>query len=933
MNRKQAYGFSLTLLAASVLLSACGGGGSSGSSSQTVSGVVTDPAIQGARVSLLDTNGQKVGDSVVSGADGSFTLSGVPNGSLATYSLQAQGGVDTATGESLRNVALNLSLKHYAEGEYGSVVVSPLTTLLGSDGDQQALATELGIDAANVLANPADSTALMQASMKLMLMRQAGHSFTDINTMLSGQDGVNSADLDSMSDTAARERLANYFALLEGAADNPALAKAYQQALIQRTIQASMAEDIAKLETPDVGLIAGNIQSLADHLQSNAPASRGYLLADDVVSTISAGNGFLTAEELNTTEFDASRFAIKLVDLDASFADTLKLAFYSVDNPLTGNEQLVVHDASTGEQKVVKTDIILGNRAFVFSGQQEGDKTVFAGREYGIFLDPSQSKETRTAPDGRGGTFEYTFYTNNTFKRYEIANPANEAVIYDADMLPQALKDQQMKVLAGDYTLFNNIADAANSYVELKAFESLPDTLRGEQNSQLLHVPVVVRLRDAAMTQGHLIRILKDDEGKSAAVLKFFEAVHKKGVYPTGDDNRMRLQRCSADLGSCTDVTAAGGLGDGKFFFQAENDTYVYMAKNGTDVLYAYHKADNTLSEVTGARYPASFNHKIHTLASQAAHGSGEALLSGFSNLSGSQSTLSDGENAYVRINYDGDATDPVGKYTFLGNIHVYKHSQILKLTGTTAVKMFDNGDGVDHADDSDAENVVGHANLVAVSNGRLFIEIGNYEAGNGGTCEPSARGGYGCSSVYYGYLNTDSSERTELDAILHEKQLLRYFVSRRIAPYAVGDKLYISLYQDSTQPYVFNLYEYDLSSPDTPLSTTAGRTYFTKTAQRDNGIYEGSVLSWDGATGVLSNLSTNTQLGVINNGSVIPGSPAINSVSGQTSGVPVAGIGNLFALKGDPGGHRFYLVAGDVNAENGMEYVDQVPFSSWLYE
>jgi len=709
-------------------------------------------------------------------------------------------------------------------------------------------------------------------------------------------------------------------------------------------VRVVLKDQMEAMTAPDNTTIDSNLNALGEHLLANMPNGHSQLSQDDVVATISSSGQLIAVDvpsdeddenpngNINNPAFDATRYTVKLVSLDASFSDTLKLAFYNVDNPLTGNDQLVVHDATTNTQKVVKTDIILGNKAFVFDGHTEGDKEVYDSRKYGILLDPSQSKETRTGPDGRGGTFEYVFYLDNAFKRYNIANPAEEALIYGSSMFPQSLSDQGMTAVAGDYTLFNNINDADNSYVELKVFESLPDTLKGELASSLLHAPIIVRLADSAMVQGHLISIVKGADGKTAGVLSFYEAVHKSGVYPEGDENRTRLQLCQPDLMVCNDVTAVGGLGDGKFFFQGENDTYVYMAKNGTDILYAYNKTDNSLSEVTGVSYPATFNHKIHTIAS-AAHGSGEALRSGFSNLSGSTKSLSDGENAYVRINYDGDAIDPVGSYRFLGDIHVYKHSQILKLTGTTGVKMFDNGDGIDHADDSDAENVVGHANLIAVANGRLYVEIGNYEAGNGGTCTPSSSG-YGCSSVYYGYLNTGSMGTTELDTILKPKALLRYFVSRRISPYALGGKLYISTFVDSSQPYVFTLDEYDINNPSTPLNTITGRTYFIKSAQRDSGVFEGSVLSWDGSTGLLTNLSTGITMGTVNGaGSVIAGEPAINSVSGLTTGVPVAGIGNLFALKADPGGHRFYLIAGDVNTANGMEYVDQVPFSSWLYE
>lgn len=927
----------------SLLLTACGGGSDSGNNNdntadvqpttfQVIKGVVSDPEIKNATVKLIKISDGSIIGKTSSANDGSFVFSNAPVGNLSGYRLVSFGGVDTGTGENLKGVELTSALSLYDEGQYSAIAITPVTSLVSTKSAAKIVGEQLGLSSADLGANPTSSVTLMKVSMKLMMLRKEGQNFADIAVGLNGKDGINANDLGASLSEVARSRLIRYFSLLDMANSQAALKSAYQEALVRRTVRLSLGEAIAGLETPAPNMINSNLHSLASHIKNHLPNGTDYLTSDDVVATISAGNGFLTAEDLNDPEFDVTRFSVKLVDTYAVFSNTLKIAMYAVDNPLTGNEQLVVHDATTGKQKVIKTDVILGNRAFVFDGHIDGNKTVYDSRKYGIFLDPSQSKEKRTGPDGRGGVFEYVFYFNNVFKRYDISNPSSETVIYSSDLFPKALKDQQINVLDGDYTLHNNISDADYSYVELKVFDKLPDPLKGEKSSAILHAPIIVRLSDSTMIQGHYVHTLKSpDNGKTSGVLSFFEAVHKKGSYPSGSTNRQRLQLCKPDLSRCSDITVAGGLGDGKFFYQAENDSYVYMAKDGTDVLYAYDKVNQRLSTVTGAKYPAKFNHKIHNI-SGATHGSGEALKSGFSNLSGQVATLSDGGDAYLKINYDGDATDAVGQYKFLGDIHVFKHTQIIKLTGTTAVKMFDNGDGIDHADQSDAEDVVGHANLVAILNDRLIVEIGNYEAGNGGSCSPDSFG-YGCSSVYYGFLSSQSINKTELDTIFQPKALLRYFVSRRVAPYALGNKLYVSTYVDSSKPYVFDLTEYNIA--DLSISQSLqGRTYFTKTAQRSNGIYEGTVLSWNGATGILENLSTGQNMGLINGtGSAIPGDPAINSVSGLTSGAPVAGIGHLFALKADPGGHRFHLVAGQVNETKGLEFIDQVPFSSWIYE
>jgi len=72
----------------------------------------------------------------------------------------------------------------------------------------------------------------------------------------------------------------------------------------------------------------------------------------------------------------------------------------------------------------------------------------------------------------------------------------------------------------------------------------------------------------------------------------------------------------------------------------------------------------------------------------------------------------------------------------------------------------------------------------------------------------------------------------------------------------------------------------------------------------------------------------------VLGNAQTLSGeNPALNSVFGRTSGVPLSGIGNLYALRGHNGNHRWRLFAGEVGLGSGLVYVDQVPTSAWLYD
>lgn len=673
----------------------------------------------------------------------------------------------------------------------------------------------------------------------------------------------------------------------------------------------------------------------AETIAGSQPNSFEVNVSDDLsfsLSDILVGNQTYRADVAfveESAEFKAT--GISPINTQAVFSESLNTVYYNLANPETGNDQLVVYDAKKNQHTVVKTDVILGRHNFVFGGVKVGDKTVYQSRKYGIFLDPAKENESRTAPDGRGGEFEYSFYFDNAFKRYDTDNPSAEALIFDSTMLSQTLKAQGLKVMEGEYQLFNTITDPDNSYVEIKAFETLPDVLRGESASSLLHAPILIRLSDGKHTNAHFVATLKDSKAKVTQVLSFYDAVHKKGVYPAGDENRQRLQLCQTDLSNCQDVGAIGSDADGRFFYQTETTNYIYLAKDGSSSFFAFNKASHALAKVTGAEFPAVFNHKIHVVASDLGHGGEVESLSNFSSLSGMNNSVSEGENAFLAINYDLDTIDPVGEYKFLGDIHIYKHGQIVKFNGLTGEKMFDNGDSIDHADDSDNEKAEGHINLIAVSNNRLLLEIGNYDGVSAkGSCQPDENGYY-CSSLQYGYLNIDTKNALNMDGTLYSMPALKFFTARRIAPFAVNDNLYISLLASeggAGTSHQYTLQTHSLSDLG-KISESTGRTYMTRSAKRSNGINEGEVLAWDGATNILTNLTRNITLGNVNNST----GSAITSTFGRTTGIPIAGIGNLFALRADPGEHQWYLIAGEVDKENGLETVDHVPLSSWLYE
>lgn len=141
----------ITLLSALFLLLAAGcGGGSSGggsddpggSNTQTISGIVTDPAITGAQVEI-----RKISDDTIvntCGVAGNLLCRRFTNDAgvfsfvvpssfdFSLYYIETHGGVDTETGISFESISLRAPLNAFS-GNADGIVVSPLTSLITSN--------------------------------------------------------------------------------------------------------------------------------------------------------------------------------------------------------------------------------------------------------------------------------------------------------------------------------------------------------------------------------------------------------------------------------------------------------------------------------------------------------------------------------------------------------------------------------------------------------------------------------------------------------------------------------------------------------------------------------------------------------------------------------------------------------------------------------
>lgn len=595
--------------------------------------------------------------------------------------------------------------------------------------------------------------------------------------------------------------------------------------------------------------------------------------------------------------------------------------FYKVVNPETGHYQVVRYNPNTHKEEVFSSisNVILGNRIFIMSAAKDADKTVYKKREYAIFLDPNASKEVRNyLPTGATTATEYTFYTDNILKRFDPNNPNNQSVIFSSESLPAQLKSAGLKAIGDSQELYLNETDIDNSYVELRAFERLPDTLKGELSDQIKNTYLTVRLSDGKVTQGRTVQpIVNPQTGATESVLVNYLAVSADGVYPADQAQAKRLQSCVPDLSTCKDVSGATG----DYYFLAQNSAYLYLAKQGSTTLYAYDKEKNNLVELKGVTYPTTFDAKKHLLKFAGGHG-GAGVFNNFFNMPNVVNALSEDNTSYLLINYNLDTQDPVIKHPYYGNAYVYKNAQILKLEGVNAQKVYDNGTGQDLGDASDHVTPAYNLTLTAVKNGHLFVEAAKLSKEKMNL------------NYQQGWINTaTATSKNTLDNVVVENEI-SYFTALRVPAVAVSGHVYINETtgkNTAEDPRVYNIYKLSLDNPQAKKESVTpvyGRMYFERTAFRNNGVYEGNVLLWDkNKQGLITNATNNKVMGT-----ALDLDSGITNVTADASGnSTLAGVGGLFGLH-MTGSHGAVplLTSGLSEKENSLKKVNQIN-GSWI--
>ena len=174
--------FSALVVSLAVIAAGCSSGGNSGGSSaapvMTITGKVSDPAVEGAKVELLDSSKNIYGKCGVNGnslcnvwskSDGSFVIT-LPQGTdISNFSLKSTGGTDTAYGTEI-TVSYTADINNYA-GNYSNIILSPvsslytnLSSLSNHDNAITTLSSYFGLNKNVVLLDPESNADLLKIS-------------------------------------------------------------------------------------------------------------------------------------------------------------------------------------------------------------------------------------------------------------------------------------------------------------------------------------------------------------------------------------------------------------------------------------------------------------------------------------------------------------------------------------------------------------------------------------------------------------------------------------------------------------------------------------------------------------------------------------------------------------------------------------------------
>ena len=349
MRKISALVVSLAVIAAGCSSGDDNSGGSSAAPVMTITGKVSDPAVEGAKVELLDSSKNIYGKCGVNGnslcnvwskSDGSFVIT-LPLGSdISNFSLKSTGGTDTSYGTEI-TVSYTADINNYA-GNYSNIILSPIsslyTNLLSSSNHDNAITTlssYFGINKNIVLLDPESNGDLLKISYIINQIASnigTDDAFNKIASTISSSAQF-STDIDNMlsslfqADTALQSSLKDMYTNVSGilGSDVHAVLESIQNLEKIRIFKSAYLAVLENLSGTASANAVTNITSLYTELNKKVVIPTSQFQIEQIVRFI-ASQTVLTDKKLNDyANFNVDATAFKTI-LDAVISDTALIA-------------------------------------------------------------------------------------------------------------------------------------------------------------------------------------------------------------------------------------------------------------------------------------------------------------------------------------------------------------------------------------------------------------------------------------------------------------------------------------------------------------------------------------------------------------------------------------------------------------------------------
>ena len=370
MKKFSALVVSLAVIAAGCSSSGGNSGGSSAAPVMTITGKVSDPAVEGAKVELLDSSKNIYGKCGVNGnslcnvwskSDGSFVIT-LPQGTdVSNFSLKSTGGTDTAYGTEI-TVSYTADINNYA-GNYSNIILSPIsslyTNLLLSNTHDNAitiLSSYFGLAKNVVLLNPESNGDLLKISYIInqiasnigsddafskiaALIKSTSQFTTDIDNMLASLFASNSqlqASLKEMYQNVSSIQSQDVYTVLSSI-QNLEKVRMFKNAYV------NIFEGISGQASAEA---LANIESLYNQLNNRVVIPTSQFQIEQIVRFV-ASQTVLTSKKLNdyaNFDVDAASFqttlnavisdAALIADIKTLASETVYAVTVPLDSPL-----------------------------------------------------------------------------------------------------------------------------------------------------------------------------------------------------------------------------------------------------------------------------------------------------------------------------------------------------------------------------------------------------------------------------------------------------------------------------------------------------------------------------------------------------------------------------------------------------------------------